>query len=436
MEYAQPKSTNGLVFMRVWLLHPAEPVPTDGDVRLFRYGALCRMLAERGHQATQWASTFNHFTKTQRSSTAHSTEIQPGYRLELLPARDYRHHVGWARLKSQADVADAFRHRAQEVERPDVIVASLPTFELAQAALDYGKAMNVPVIVDIRDLWPDFFLTPIPKMIRPMVKPLFYGFERQAQRICREASAVIGVSQNYLDWGLEKAKRPAQDRDRVIHHAYQCPELTLAQQDEFAAKWEPSGVTSQRTLRCCYFGTIGRSAGVKAIADAARSVCEAGHEDIEFVICGGGPRENELSNRIDGLPNVRYLGWVNSLEIAWVMSRSDVGLAAYKAEVLQSLPNKPIEYLAGGLPVANTLTGELDSLLADYDCGKTFSTDVGARIGQWLIDLKDDPHRLAELSCNATRLYREQFDAASVYAEFIDHLSEFAEANLHVSNAA
>ncbi|MCA9081889.1 MAG: glycosyltransferase family 4 protein [Planctomycetaceae bacterium] len=412
--------------MRVWLLHPAEPVPTDGDVRLFRYGALCRMLSAAGHHATQWASTFNHFTKTQRSTAPLSSEVEPGYQLELLPAREYRRHVGLARLRSQQDVATAFTQRASQQRRPDVIVASLPTLELAQAALDYGRQHDVPVIIDVRDLWPDFFLTPVPKLLRPLVRPLLSRFEHQARRICREATALIGVSQGYLDWGLAKAGRAAGPDDRVVHHAYTCPTLTASQKAEFAAKWEPHGVTASRKLRCCYFGTLGRSAGIGLIANAARIACEQGHPEIEFVVCGGGPREQELQRQIQGLPNIQHLGWVNSQEIAWIMSRSDIGLAAYEAEVLQSLPNKPIEYLAGGLPVANTLPGELASLLSEYNCGATFSPQDAAGLARWLIDLGSSPDQTQQLAANAHQLYREQFDAQRVYAEFIDYLAAFA----------
>lgn len=409
--------------MRVWLLHPAEPVPLDGPVRLFRYGVISQQLARQGHEAVQWASTFNHFTKTHRPAEQLSVEVAPGYQLELLPGRAYRQHVSLARLASQRDVARAFRKRAPELPLPDVIVVSLPTLELAEAAIEYGQQQGVPVLVDIRDLWPDFFLHPVPKLLRPLVRPLLSGFERQAQRICAKATALLAVSEEYLNWGLAKAGRTRQQADRVVHHGYTCPELTPQQVTACREKFDRYGLNDQHRLRCCYFGTLGRSAGIDHLADAARATYEAGREDIQFVLCGGGPRAAELQHKTRGLPNVEHLGWVDSIEIAWIMSRSHVGLAAYEADVLQSLPNKPIEYLAGGLPVANTLPGELAMLLREYDCGPTFLPQEGDRLASWLVELQANRDRRMQLARNAHKLYAREFDADRVYSELIQYLT-------------
>lgn len=412
--------------MHVWLLHPAEPVPLDGDVRLFRYGTLSQMLADRGHQATQWASTFNHFTKTQRSSCSRSACTGPGYQVELLYGRPYRRHVSWSRIQSQRDVAAGFSRRAAELPRPDVIVVSLPTLELASAVLNFAQPRGIPTLVDIRDLWPDVFLTAVPEWVRPAFSPLLWGYERQAIDICRRASRLTGVSRDYLAWGLRKANRAPRPGEAPLHLAYRKPELTDAEQRLFADKWEPQGVGKSRVLRCCFFGTLGQSAGLRVLCDTARVLTTRGHGDIEFIICGSGPREDELHRLTRHLPQVRHLGRVNSREIAWLMQRCDVGIATYEQGVLQSLPNKPIEYLAGGLPVLTTLQGELSELLARYDCGRVCGVRDAAGMADWLVQLKQDAALRQRLSQNASRLFQEQFDAARIYRDFIDELSEFS----------
>ncbi|WP_437205810.1 glycosyltransferase family 4 protein [Planctomicrobium sp. SH664] len=412
--------------MRAWLIHPAEPVPTDGDVRLFRYGLLCRQMAARGIDATQWASTFNHFSKTQRADGPVSRQVEPGYRLELIPGRSYQRHVGFRRIASQRDVAAGFRQRAREVARPDVILVSLPTLELAEAVQDYAAEAKVPVVVDIRDLWPDVFLTAVPAALRKLVAPLLWGYEKQACRICQRAHSLIAVSRDYLDWGLQKAQRQACPMDRVVHSAYQQYSLTQRDRRECQANWEARGITGRRALRCCFFGTLGESAGLEVIAQTARRLLRLTHDDIEFLICGGGPREQELKQLIGDLPNVRYLGWVTSRDLAWIMERCDVGFAAYAPGVLQSLPNKPIEYLAGGLPVLTTLRGELESLLREYDCGEACDPSDIDGLSRWLIRMKEMEGLRSRLRANAVRLFEEQFNATHVYGALIDHLTQIA----------
>lgn len=422
--------------MDVWFLHSGESVPTDGAVRLFRYGQMCHKLADQGHSATHWASGFNHFTKTHRCTQSETHTVRPGYQLELLAATGYRSHIGLNRILSHRDVAAGFTKRARELPAPDVIVASLPTLENGLAAIEYGRERNVPVVVDVRDLWPDAFLTPVPKLLRPLVRPLLWGFEQQAKRICREATALTGVSQEYLDWGLARANRRQRTHDCVLHHAFECPTIAAHAEVELARKWEPHGLTADRVLRVCYFGTLGRSAGIGAIAGTARWLAEAGQTDIEFVVCGGGPRERELKAAVAGLPNVRLLGWVNADEVAWIMSRSDVGFAAYEADVFQSLPNKPIEYLGGGLPVLTTLPGELASLLESYDCGATSEARDHARLARWLIGCKQSKERVQQLSRNAKKLFKEQFDAQVVYQEYISYLESIANVSTPLRHAA
>lgn len=412
--------------MDVWFLHSGETVPTDGDVRLFRYGQMCQMLAADGHTARHWASGFNHFTKQFRCQKSETHEVEPGYFVELLATSGYRQHVSFQRIWSHQGVAAEFRKHARQRPRPDIIVASLPTLENCEAALEYGREYGVPVVVDVRDLWPDAFLTPVPSFLRPLVKPLLFTFERQAQRICREATALVGVSEEYLDWGLQKAGRSRKDGDRVIHHAFERPQLTAEVEMSLASKWEPLGITAERGLRVCYFGTLGRSAGIGVLAQTARLLAERGRNDIEFVICGGGPREQELKSAVDGLPNVQLPGWVKSDEVAWMMSRSDIGFAAYEANVFQSLPNKPIEYLGGGLPVLTTLPGELSDLLHKSDCGASFKVSDCVGMANWLEMCADNPQRRNEMAGNASRLYQEQFAASIVYREFIDYLLDIS----------
>lgn len=405
---------------RVWLLHPAEPVPFPGPQRLFRYGTLSTMLAARGHSATQWASTFDHFQKEQRSQSDCSVLIEPGYQLELLSARPYRRHVGLARILSQRDVARRFRQRALRIDRPDLILVSLPTLELAEAVLDFAEPRRIPVIVDVRDLWPDVFLTAVPQWAQGFMRPLLATFERQARAICQRASFLTGVSESYLEWGLAKAGRERRSLEQPYYSAYPRKTLNGTQRAEVGEKLSAAGVEPARKLRCCFFGTLGRSAGIGPIVQIAKSLRQAGHDDIEFVICGRGPRESEVLAGMKDLPQFRYLGWLNADEITVLMERSDIGLAVYEGGVLQSVPNKPVEYLAGGLSVLTTLGGELGRLLRSNDCGASFGPSQINAMCDWIVKRRHDYRLLERERGNARELFQREFDANQVYARMIE----------------
>ncbi|MDB4475193.1 glycosyltransferase [Pirellulales bacterium] len=408
--------------MNIWLIHPAEPVPISGNTRLFRYGKLCGLLAKRGHVATQWASTFDHFSKQQRTRGDCLFEVEAGYRVQLVYGSPYKKHVGFARMRSQREVAENFTKCAKKSVPPDVIVVSLPTLELATTVLAYAEARKIPVVVDIRDLWPDVFLTAFPSWAQSLVRPLFRKYEQQAVDICRRASSLTGVSDTYLLWGLQKAQRSRTSHEKAVYLAYQKPIVSERDRHRILGEFDSKGIHEKRSLRCCFFGMLGRSAGLQSITRLAGHLANQGHEDIEFVICGTGPREHELLKMIRDVPNIRFLGWQDSIEIACLMERSDIGLAIYQEGVLQSVPNKPVEYLAGGLPVLTTLRGELETLLNTYNCGKVFQPNDIESMGEWLIHCKQNRGSMNSLSQQASQLYADQFDATKVYEDFIDEI--------------
>lgn len=408
--------------MNVWLIHPAEPVPISGNTRLFRYGKICRLLAKRGHVATQWASTFDHFSKQQRAPGDCIFEVEKGYRVQLVYGSPYKKHVSYARIRSQREVAKNFERRAVKSMPPDVIVVSIPTLELATSVLDYAEKRKIPVIVDIRDLWPDVFLTAFPNWAKQLVRPLFLVYERQARDICRRATLLAGVSDAYLTWGLKKAKRSRASHEKAVYLAYQKSVVTKQERQRILQELDSKGILQKRVLRCCFFGMLGRSAGLRSIADLATYLIRRGHGDIEFVLCGTGPRENELRKMTQGVPNIKYLGWQDSAEIACLMERSDIGLAIYQEGVLQSIPNKPVEYLAGGLPVLTTLRGELETLLTRYNCGKVLPPNDIESMGKWLIHCKLNDQMMSYKNQQARQLYSKYFDATKVYEEFIDEI--------------
>ena len=52
---------------------------------------------------------------------------------------------------------------------PDVIVSAMPTIAQAHFTVKFGKKHNIPVIVDLRDLNPDVFVSPFHGVARTLV---------------------------------------------------------------------------------------------------------------------------------------------------------------------------------------------------------------------------------------------------------------------------
>lgn len=411
--------------MRTWLVTVGEPLPVDpGSPRLLRAGLVAELAARRGHDVVWWTSAFDHHAKRMREG-ARSQRIAPaGYRLEMLEGEAYASNVSLARLRNHAQGARDFLRRAAGAPRPDVILCSYPTIELSEAAVRYGAEHGVPVVLDMRDLWPDIFLNLAPGPLRPLARLALAPMYAASRRACTGAAAITGITEGFVDWGLQRARRARGPLDRAFPLAYRA-QLPAAEALERARRaWDASGVTPD-TPTLCFFGTLGRQFDIPTVLGAARRL--AGR-DVRLVLCGAGDRLDEYRRQAADLSNVVFPGWVDAAAIRALMERSVAGLAPYYCEhsFTLSVPNKAVEYLSGGLPVLSTLSGELAALLERERCGRTTPQGDAQALAHAIGALLDAPGTAREMGDNARRAYHANFVAEVVYGRLLDHLAEVA----------
>lgn len=414
--------------MRIWLVTIGEPLPTDGTGgdRLYRAGILATMLARSGHEVVWWSSTFDHVRKRQRFSTDTMLRQESGVLLKLLHGCGYARNVSLRRLVDHAILARKFTRQAEGMPRPDVILCSLPPLELPVAVTRYGKAYGVPVVVDVRDLWPDIFLELVPRWLLPLFNLGLAPMWRQARMACRNAFAITGNAPGFVEWGLGRAQRSATDLDRYFPFGYAAPMLTDDERESANSFWSKYGLKGgDAEFTVCFFGVFSNQFDLETVIDAALML-EAEGAGVRFILCGTGERLEALKNRAGGSQAVIFPGWVGRAEIWALMALSDVGIAPYRnhAGFVGNLPNKPIEYMAGGLPVVSGLQGYLEELLDRNQCGVSYSPGDARALRDVIIRLMGDGAQVTMMSTNARRVFSEKFDADKVYGEMITYLQD------------
>lgn len=416
--------------MRVWLIKLGEPLPTDGpNERLMRTGLLAAALVRDGHEVVYWSSTFDHFRKRFRAPRGASLRSDAGCEIELLQGCGYRRNVSLARLRDHRQTARDFLRRAPEKARPDVILCALPTLDMCAAATRLGRSWNVPVVLDVRDLWPDVFLDLAPGRLRWLARAALAPFYRTARQVCRDAAAITGVTPQYVEWGLRYAGRPARAFDRDFPLGYSQAEPGEREREEALAFWRGHGLSpGDGRFVACFFGTIGRHFEMECVIRAARLLHEAGR-DARFVLCGDGPDLAKCRAAARDCPNVIFPGWIDAARIWTLMRQSTAGLAPYvnSDNFLRNLPNKPIEYLSAGLPILTSLRGVLGELIVREQCGLAYDSRDAGGLARRCMELMDSPDRLASLTRRGRAVYEQRFVAEAVYAEMRDHLVEIAD---------
>jgi glycosyltransferase involved in cell wall biosynthesis len=375
-------------------------------------GMLAHHLQSHGHEVDWFSSTFHHYLKHQRADHDAVVPVADGYRIQLLHTPGYPSGVSLARLRYQKILGRRFSEKALTLPLPDVIIATLAPLPLSKAAVDFGNRHNIPVLVDIRDLWPDLYREQLPRRLQPFFAPVLQSIRRSVGKTLARADGLWGVTEDFLKYGLQLAGRGRMSLDRVLATAY--PVWSRPQAlESFARHWERYGLSPDDFL-VIFLGTFSRQFVLEPVLEAARLLSD--HPRIRFVLCGSGGELGAVREKTNDLPRVVLPGWVGEEAIHSLLSAAGAGLAPYTDSINFTLntPNKFGEYLSGGVPVLVSIPGTMERLLKEYDAGSRYqsSEELAAQIRQ----MADDPHRRQRQQQGALALYEEHFRADRIMA--------------------
>lgn len=361
--------------MKIWIVKEGEPLPCDDSPRLMRMGMLAEYLAEHGHEVVWWATTFIHGKKIYRCQEQREINVRENERLILLHSKTaYQKNVSLKRIRYHKVLANEFARCSQNYEKPDIILCSYPTVQFALEAEKYGKRNHVPVILDVRDLWPDIFVRVFPVWLRWLVRLGTFPMTCQTRRVFKQADAILGVVPMGLNWGLEKAGREQREFDRKIFIGYKPDEWTnMEERQKYIEEWETYGVT-ENTWNICFFGTMSNSSLDMDTCICAVKKLSATYPDLRLVLCGDGDGLARYKETAGGSKAIVFPGWADKGQIQSIVEISKAGIYPYKNtwDFKDTFSNKIIGYLAGGLPVLSSLQGFSKEYIEHHDIGLVY----------------------------------------------------------------
>jgi glycosyltransferase involved in cell wall biosynthesis len=413
--------------MRVWIIEVGEPLPLiDGNYRDWRCGMLSKALAARGHEVLWWASNFDHFRKRRRFPGPRRLDLEPNLSVILLDGPGYGRNTSPKRWLHHRILARAFTAGAPGSPAPEVIFCCLPTLELAEAAIRFGRARNIHVVIDVRDLWPDHYLTLAPKKLAGVLRLALRPEFNRARRLLKGAAGLTAISATFLNWALNLAGRESALTDGVFPLGYPVtsaagPDLT-ARQADFISRYN----LDPGHLIITFVGTLCSSYALDTVIAAARRLSRTGGSRIHFVLVGSGDQEAKIKSMAQGLRNVSFTGWCDQDSVLAILGLSAVGLAPYREDASMSLPNKPFEYMAAGLPLLSSLPGELESLLRINRIGLQYRAHEVSSLLEQIEWLAANPDLRREMGIRAQELLQTKFSAAAIYPSLVRHLEKIA----------
>jgi len=419
--------------LSIWLVNPFDDIPGEG-LPAMRYWSLARVLAARGHDVTWWSATWSHRRKAIRSQPL-SIRDDEGFSLRLVAVRPYEKNVSFARIGSHRDFGRSFERLACEsiaagqIERPDVIVASLPPLEGPEAALRLGRRLDAVVVVDVQDLWPETFarLVPGPAFLRSLVAPWILGGMRNRRRaILGAAGAVSATAASHLD--AIAAEIPAATPRHVCPLGAYPQEFSETPRGEARVPQADGEAAAPAALECVYSGSLEAGQDLDAIVAAARRLASE-NVAARIHIAGTGTLEPMIQRAAAGLTGSCRLvhhGLLGRRDYVRLLSACDVGLVCVRPESQVVLPNKAGDYAAAGLALVNSLPGELERLIDRYGAGLAYTAGDSASLARAIASLASDRRRLAGLRRAARQMAAAEFDRERLYPAFADWLETLA----------
>ena len=408
--------------LTVWILQTGEPLHSDyGNPRPMRAMNLANALVDKGHSVILWSSAFDHQNKIHRSVKYKTYNINANLEIRLIPSCGYKKHIGLGRLIDHAQMAWNLREiLKREKTPPDIVFIGYPPIETAAVMSKWLKKRKVPILLDVKDLWPSIFVDTFPKGLRPLARVLFHPYFYLAKRTMRDVNGISAMSKGFLDWCQYFSERPQGVSDRVVRLTTSNLKANVDQLSSAKLWWGKLEV-NPGVPKVFFTGTFSTAFDFYPIYIAAKEV-----GDCQFILCGRGPCLDEIRELMKGLPNVIFPGWIDSIQMESLADMSMASLAPYKnvKNFTLNIPNKVVDSLMLGLPILSPLTGEVESLIDNKKVGFTYN-DNNSLINCIQSLINDD--KLQNLmSINAKKLYEEEFEFDKVYDGLVEHLEGMA----------
>lgn len=410
---------------KIWILnHYAMPMFINNGGRHFW---MSKELKEKGYDVAVFcANTMENGFEQVNVKRVYEEKQYGQYKTVLISTPKYAGN-GTARVKNMIMFARNLVRAAKKIalySKPDIIIASSVHPLTLIAGLKLGKALQVPCICEIRDLWPEA-LTYYGRLKKTSIfAKLLYKGEKW---IYSKADALIFTMEGGKDYINEKGWEKEVPLSKVFHinNGVDLEQFEFNKKEFFL---EDPDLEDPCMFKVIYTGSINRTNNLGIILDVAKKLKQ--ESDIKFLIWGDGNERAALENRVkeEEVGNVAFKGKVEKKYIPGILSRSDLNLIHWEmSDILKfgASYNKMFEYLAAGKPILSTVNMGY-SLLKRYDCGYQVETSDIDSIVQGILKMK-------KMSCK--KRIKMGYNAKAVALEYdftkltdkLEHVMDYAQ---------
>ena len=386
--------------MKIWFYSSNLPIPQDNfNPRPGRLRILAEGLAGLNHDVTFWTSSFDHANRWHQKSMEGK---QYGVDYRVVKSLGYKKNVSIRRKIDYEYAAYLLKKESFETikkepnQKPDIIFVNWPSLETTTAAIKVGKEFEIPVIVGVSDLWPDNWSSSFPAWLKKIGNAYISLIRKKASNIISDADAITGLTQEYLNWATDLAD-DFKGSKFILPMTYEDP-------------GSDRDLPSSEAFIISFAGTFNHQFDFDWLYQLAEYL-KSKDSEIEFLLAGDGDSRKKMESKFKKLSNVKFLGFLQKIELEQLLKRSSLGVAHYKNtdHFKLNLPNKPIEYLANSLPIVCPIEGCIMELIDQKKVGISAYKLTIEETGNYILKLKNNPDLFETYRKNARKTYEEDF---------------------------
>lgn len=370
----------------------------------FRTTALIKELSNiNGSKANISIDVVSTLPNRYASFSAEAPELEDGENVRVHRIALPSHNSG---MLDQATAFFKYYRGAMKIvanNEYDVVYATSSRLFTAFLGARIARKKNIPLYLDVRDIFVDTIKDIISPKITWFAKPIFSLIERYTFGHAQRINLVSGGFKGYFERRYPKKE-------------YRW--FTNGIDYEFLAARKTEGlVNNQKPIHVLYAGNIGEGQGLHTIIPKLSEIMSS---QIKVTIIGDGGRKQQLKSEILNLSNVTMLPPVNRIELIRAYQNADVlflHLNDYPA-FKKVLPSKIFEYAALGKPIWAGVSGFSAEFLNREveNCAVFYPADAeGAMASFSTLNLKD---------IDRTK-FKEKFSRKKIMSDMAKDILEF-----------
>jgi glycosyltransferase involved in cell wall biosynthesis len=406
--------------MKVWILQTGEPLHIDtNDLRPMRAMNLANKLLENGHEVVIWSSNFDHFSKSHRSSTILNFNVSKNLEIILIPSTGYKSNISFVRLLDHAQMAVNLLKQLKNQSLPEIVFVGYPPIETAWVMTRWCRKRHIPVLLDVKDAWPEILIRALPNKFKFIGKILLTPYTLMMKNTFKNVTGFCAPSDPFLEWSLKNSKRSKNIFDIVV--PLTTPKTEFRKSDiENAAAWLDSiGIRQDIGPIISFVGSLNSAFDFDPI------ITVAAKSKFQLVIAGNGPNYNKIKAQTLGISNIFMPGWLTHCQAQVLAQRSQLMIAPLRnlKDFKMSIPNKFFDYMSNGKPIITSIAGLAGEFVTENRIGIEYSTGIDGSLEIVLLNLLEKPELINEMSNNSKSIFLAKFTYDVVYQKLVDHIN-------------